>query len=129
MTEPSLPVRWVGSVAVAVAPAEVDLTNAGEILEGLLALVADGPSMLVVDMTQTTFCDSAGAATLIQAHRTAAVAQVPLRLAASEAVTRILALLGLDRLMDIQPSMDGLGGAEPPPPGTAAGGMALGGAP
>lgn len=105
MTEHGLMVRWVGSVAIAAVPAEVDLTNAQEILESLLSVVDDRPSMLVVDMTQAEFCDSAGAATLVQVQRTAAVARIPLQLAASGPVMRILSLLGLDRLIDIQPAL------------------------
>jgi anti-sigma B factor antagonist len=125
MTEPGLSVRWVGSVAVAAVPAEVDLTNAQEILESLLSVVDDRPSMLVVDMTLTEFCDSAGAAALMQVQRTSAFAQVPLQLAASEPVARILSLLGLDRLIDVQPALaTGLDGPatpfpeRPSPPGS-----------
>jgi anti-sigma B factor antagonist len=125
MTEPGLSVRWAGSVAVATVPGEVDLTNAQEILEGLLAVVDDGPSMLIVDMTQTEFCDSAGAASLVQVQRTAAFAQIPLQLAASEPVLRILNLLGLDRLIDIRPAVAaGLGDGEASPPPAASGDVA-----
>jgi anti-sigma B factor antagonist len=123
MAEPGLSVRWEGSVAVATVPAEVDLTNAEEILEGLLSVVGDGPSMLVVDMTRTDFCDSAGAASLVQVQRTAAFAQIPLQLTASEPVLRILSLLGLDHLIDIRPAVAaGLDDGEVTPP--AAGGDA-----
>jgi anti-anti-sigma factor len=117
MADPGLSVRWAGSVAVAAVPAEVDLTNAQEILEGLLSVVDDRPSMLIVDMTQTGFCDSAGAASLLQVQRTAAIAQIPLQLAASEPVMRILNLLGLDNLIDIRPAVAaGLDGGEAAPP-------------
>lgn len=56
-------------VPVVAAPAEIDITNADGLRSALLKAAADGPSTLVVDMTQTQFCDSSGLHALIAAHK------------------------------------------------------------
>lgn len=97
---------WVGRVAVMVLPAEVDISNAGQVREDLAALVARGASLVIADMTPTAFCDSAGVTALVRAAREANAAGVRLRLAASvPAVLRVLTLTGVDRLIDIYPSV------------------------
>ena len=106
MTEPEVTVHWVGTTAVAVLPIELDLLNADATLEQLISLAGKRPGMLILDMSQSTFCDSAGAAALIHTHARAADDQIPLRLAASKNVTRSLTLLAVDRLISIYPTVD-----------------------
>ena len=106
MIDPGVVVRWVDGAAVAGLPPEIDLLNADEVLAGLSSLIGEQPGILVLDMTQSTFCDSAGAAALISAHKTATAAQIALRLAASREVTRSLTLLAVDRLITIYPTVD-----------------------
>jgi anti-anti-sigma factor len=106
MTDPGVVVRSVGAAVVAALPAEIDLLNADEIMERLDSLISERPSMLILDLTQTTFCDSAGAATLIHAYKKAAAAGIPLRLAASKSVARTLTLLAVDRLASIYPTVE-----------------------
>ena len=105
MTEQSLPVRMVGSLAVVTLPDEIDLLNVDQIHQGLEELVGSGPGSLVVDMTQTRYCDSAGIATLVRVAKSAKSAQVPLRVAVSDPVTRIMRLLGAERVIDVDPSL------------------------
>lgn len=60
------------SVAVVAAPAEIDVTMAGQLRPLLLeATAATGHSTVVVDLTGTEFCDSAGLHTLLRAHKRA----------------------------------------------------------
>jgi anti-sigma B factor antagonist len=106
MTDPGVVVSRVGAAVVAALPTEMDLLNADEILKRLASLLGEQPGVLVLDMTQTTFCDSAGAATLIYAHKKAASAQISLRLAASKNVARSLSLLAVDRLTRIYSTVD-----------------------
>jgi len=100
------PVRWYGTLAVVTTPAEIDVANEREVGEQLNTLLGKQPSMLVVDLTRTRFCDSAGIAALVSAWRRAEFLGVPFRVAApSEPVLRVLRVLGVNSLMDIFPSL------------------------
>jgi len=57
-------VTWSGRTAVVTAGVEVDLTIADGLREALLVVLNAGALGLVVDMTTTTFCDSAGIAAI-----------------------------------------------------------------
>ena len=97
---------WVGRVAVMALPAEVDMSNADQVSQDLVGLVAQDTSLVVADMSATTFCDSAGVTALVRAVRAANVSGSGLRVAASApGVTRVLAITGVDRLIDIYPSV------------------------
>jgi anti-sigma B factor antagonist len=97
---------WVGRVAVMSLPAEIDISNAEQIREDLTAVVARGASLVIADMTATTFCDSAGVTALVRAVRKADEGGTRLRLAASApTVTRVLSITGVDRLIEIYPSV------------------------
>jgi anti-sigma B factor antagonist len=97
---------WAGGVAIMTLPAEVDISNAEQVREGLLSAMAQGASRVIADMTATTFCDSAGVTALVRVVRQATAHGSRLRLAATApAVTRVLALTGVDRLIEVYPSV------------------------
>jgi anti-sigma B factor antagonist len=97
---------WIGRVAVMTLPAEVDMSNAEQVRDDLLSVVMQDASVVIADMTATTFCDSAGVSALVRVARGAAAAGSGLRLAVgAPAVTRVLALTGVDKLIDIYPSV------------------------
>jgi len=100
-------------------PAEVDTSNADQVREDLLAIVAQGASQVIADMTATTFCDSAGVTVLVRVVRQATASGSGLRLAAdAPAVTRVLALTGVDKLIPVYPSVAAaLAGREDADPG------------
>ncbi len=88
-------------------PAEIDLTNADAVREALLAALNQAARALIVDMTDTTFCDSAGITALVRAARRAAATGAAIRLAVSAPpVLRVFTLVGIDRLIEIHPSVD-----------------------
>lgn len=100
------PVVWVGRVAVVTLPAEVDVSNADQVRQDLAAVVAQSASVVIVDMSTTTFCDSAGVTALVRTVREAKASGTRLRVATSApAVTRVLAITGVDRLIEIYPSV------------------------
>jgi anti-sigma B factor antagonist len=112
MRENSFPVESVRGVPVVTAPEEIDITNAAGLRAGLLeaagleaagleaGLAVGGHPAFVVDMTRTRFCDSAGIAALIEAHRRAQAAGGQMLLAVSGAgVPRIFELTGVDRVI------------------------------
>lgn len=106
MSDDPFLVTWCGRTAVVAVPEEVDLTNADGLRDALLGALNAGAPGLVVDLTRTTFCDSAGVTALARAARRAAASETVMRLAvASPAVLRVLNLVGVDRLIDVYPSV------------------------
>lgn len=100
-------VRQAGSQTVIKLPVEIDMGNADQVGSELLRLLDEGAATLVVDMTATVFCDSAGIRTLVHAQHRAAAVGARLRVAVnSSAVLRVLELTGIDRLIDTYPDLD-----------------------
>jgi anti-sigma B factor antagonist len=100
------PVLWSGQIAVIRLPAEIDIANADQIREDLLSVLNQGAVLLIADMSETTFCDSAGVGALARTFRRAEASQSEMRLVVStRAVRRVLTLTGVDRLLDIYPDV------------------------
>jgi anti-sigma B factor antagonist len=100
------PVLWIGRTAVVSLPAEIDITNADQVREDLLSVLNQGAVVLVADLSKTTFCDSAGVSALARGFRRARASQSEMRLVVgTPAVQRVLSLTGIDRLLDIYPSV------------------------
>jgi anti-sigma B factor antagonist len=115
MVEGSFPVEMVRGVPVVAAPEEIDITNAAGLRAALLEAAgleaagfeAAGHSAFVVDLTRTRFCDSAGIAALVEAHKRARAAGGQVLLAMSgAAVPRIFELTGVDRVIPSFASLD-----------------------
>jgi anti-sigma B factor antagonist len=85
--------------AVAVFPAEVDVSNAHAIRDDILRLLDRGTGPLVLDLGGTRFCDCAGVSAIMTVDRraTALRTRVCLVLPAGGPVHRIAAMTGLDR--------------------------------
>jgi len=84
----------------------VDISNADQVGQDLAAAVAQDASLVIADMSATAFCDSAGVTALVRAVRTANASGAELRVATSApAVTRVLSITGVDRLIGIYPSV------------------------
>jgi anti-sigma B factor antagonist len=85
-------------VPVVTAPAEIDATNAGRLRAILAGQAARGHATVIVDLTGTEFCDSAGLTVLVRAHKQALAESGELRLVlpASGSVVRIFTVTGLD---------------------------------
>jgi anti-sigma B factor antagonist len=109
-------VVWLSKAAVVSLPVEIDISNADQVREDLLSILNRGAAMLVVDMGGTTFCDSAGVNALVRAHKRASADGGQIRLVVSApAVQRVLAITGIDRLMDVYPTVAAsLAGADQP---------------
>ena len=100
------PVLWIGQVSVVTLPAEIDVTNADATREELLAVLNQGAAMLVADMSETVFCDSSGVSALVRVFRHSATSGAALRLVVSTpAVQRVLSITGVNRLVDVYPSV------------------------
>ena len=98
------PVLWVDRAAVVSAPAEIDASSAGAVLACLLAVISEGPATLIVDMTATEFCDSAGVSSLVQTFHRASASGIEMRLAVTgPAVRRIIEITAVDQLIGTYP--------------------------
>lgn len=106
MTQAEPAARATVRPTVVTLPDEIDVANAERVGADLQAAFAPGVTVVVADMTATTFCDLLGTRTLVRAHEQAAASGAELRVAVSSAgVLRVLALLRLDGLLAIYPSL------------------------
>jgi anti-sigma B factor antagonist len=110
--EISFPVEVVEGVPVVTAPEEIDLANAAGLQAALVEaarseLAEPGRALVVVDMSRTRFCDSAGLNALVAAARQARADGGEVRLVVvGEAVARIVALTGVDRVIPVYAGLE-----------------------
>ena len=87
-------------------PAEIDMANAEDVGEELCAAFAPGVTVVIADLGSTVFCDTSGARQLVLAHKRAVASNRELRVVISSAgVLRVLAILGIDRVLEIYPDL------------------------
>jgi anti-anti-sigma factor len=107
MAESVEPTEWAGLQAVVTFPAHVDVSNAAQTREQLLAAFDRGAAVVIADMSATASCDHAGVDALARSYQQAAVRRADLRLVADAPdVRRLLAAQGLDRLVPVYPSVE-----------------------
>jgi anti-sigma B factor antagonist len=100
MLDDGFPVELIEGVPVVATPEEIDITNAEALQSALLTAAANGHRTLVVDLTQTQFCDSSALHTLLAAHKRAqAEGRQVLLVMASPPVLRVFALTGIDHMI------------------------------
>jgi anti-sigma B factor antagonist len=113
----SYPVRWAGETAIITFPPEVDITSADEVRDKLLSVLNQGATTLIVDMSATTFSDSAGVNAIVRAYRRASATGSQMRLViTSPAVRRVYCITEVDRLIPVYASLGDALGAERPGP-------------
>lgn len=102
MTPLNHAVHWSGRNATLTLPTEIDATNAGTLIQVLRDLIRQRPQLLTIDLTKTSYCDSAGIRALVISHRDAEASGCQLQLAVSNSpVSRILTLTGLDQVIPL----------------------------
>ena len=94
-------------VAVVTAPVDIDITTAEQLRTVLLDAGSHGHVTVVVDMTQTRFCDCSGLSVLIRAHRRALAEGGELQ----RPVAKVLALLGTDQMITIRGGTEATSGS------------------
>ena len=100
MSATGFPVEMVHGVATVTTPEEIDITNTDELRAALQQAGSDGSGTLVVDMSGTRFCDSAGLHALVDAHKRALSDGGQVLLAApGPAVLRIFEITGVDQVL------------------------------
>lgn len=107
------PVLRTGGIVVVRLPVEVDVTNAQHVLDDLAGALGNGATALIVDMSDTTFCDSAGVAALVHARQKAVANRARLRIVTqSQAVRRVLSLTDVDTIIPVFATLDEAKAAE-----------------
>jgi len=103
------PVRGIesrGATTLVRLGGELDLYNANEVREALAQVLAEGPSRVVIDMSEVEFVDSTALGVLIEAR--SKLPHDALRLAAPQLETRrTLQVSGLDRHLPVHDTVDG----------------------
>jgi anti-anti-sigma factor len=86
-----------GPIAIAHVVGEVDASNVSWVEERLRGLLTDECAVLAVDLTATTYLDSAGIAMLFSLAKTLRQRQLQLRLVVAEesSIARMVGLAGL----------------------------------
>jgi anti-anti-sigma factor len=99
-----LPVQFLDGCAVAILPEEIDLANADEVSDTLLALLNRGASGVIADMSGTRFCDAAGVRAIARAHHRAQSLGAWLRVViVHPAVRKVFRLTGVDGMVRVCP--------------------------
>jgi anti-anti-sigma factor len=98
---------------------EVDLSNARALLDAVAAAVPDEAAALVLDLTSTTYLDSAGIAALFRLGERLRLRRQDLRLvvAPDSAIRPVLRLTHLDHVIPVDDTTPG--GVPPAAPGPA----------
>jgi anti-sigma B factor antagonist len=103
------------SPAIVSMPAEIDMTNTADVSADLARAITASARIVIADLSATTFCDSSGIRTLLVTAHQAASSGTELRLVVEEdgAVQRVIALMGIDRLLPVYPTLGAALAGEP----------------
>jgi anti-sigma B factor antagonist len=130
MPDAMFPVEIVSGVPVVATPEEIDITNADGLRAALSEAAAHRHGTLVVDMTQTLFCDTAGLHALVGANKRARAEGGRVLLVVGGTILRIFTITGLDRVIPHFTNLDQAlaqapdAATQPVPPGRSPGGDA-----
>lgn len=107
----------INGMPVVTAPEEIDVTTAEHLRAVLFHAAARRHATVVVDMSRTRFCDSAGLAVLVRAHKRAVTegGELWLVIPADGAVARIFAITRLDLVVPCSAAWTRLWLPGPPP--------------
>src|SRR5215469_5168300 len=87
-------------------PAEIDITNAPAVGRDLMVALRLGVSVVIADMSSTTYCDSSALSQLIIANKHAVCTGAELRVVTSSpAVRRIMQVIGADQILRLYPDI------------------------
>jgi anti-sigma B factor antagonist len=100
-------IEVVRGLPVVRAPEELDINNVERLRIALFESAARGHTTLVLDMSATRFCDSAGLHVLVRAHKLAGAKGGELRLVLpNPAALRVLTVSGLDGVIPHFPTLN-----------------------
>jgi anti-sigma B factor antagonist len=95
-----------GGTAIITPPAEIDFCTAGQLEIELTVALLRGVTTVIVDMSSTTFCDSAGIGTLARAYGLATDMNTTMCLVVGKSIVRkVLEINGIDQNLKIYDSV------------------------
>lgn len=99
--------EWHGETPVAVVKGEVDASNVAEVGVALRGLLTNQSSELVVDLSSTTYLDSAGINLMFALGDELRARQLTLKLIIKpgSSIARMLAITGLDKTYPTFPAL------------------------
>ena len=107
MPDITFPVTQRDGIVVVTTPDEIDVGNAWQLREALLSAAAVALPVVVVDMTDTEYCDSTGLNVLVRSGRRTRDDGGELRLVVrGPALQRILAVTGVGNMFRVYDSLD-----------------------
>jgi anti-sigma B factor antagonist len=107
MPRPQLSLRtdWQGGEALLSVGGEIDLLTAPSLVAAAEEPLGASPSALVLDLSQVTFCDSAGVAALVKIYHRAVQIGAELRVrGARQMVRHVLEISGVDHVITVEES-------------------------
>lgn len=107
MVKPEQRPSGSADVVVVTMPAQLDVTNAEAVRADLLTALDSEVTVVVADLAATEYCDSTGFRILATVHQDGFARGRQLRLVVTPAgvVARTLAVLELDGLLEVYPSV------------------------
>ena len=106
-----LPVEFLDGGAVVTLPAEIDIANAPEVTDVLLAVLNSG-ARVIADASGTRFCDAAGVRAVVHASTRARSLGTWLRVVIGQpGMRRVFALTGADTVISVYPTLAAAAGA------------------
>lgn len=98
--------RRDGGAAVITPPAEIDINTARQLEIELNLALLRGVTTVIVDLSGTTFCDSAGTGVLARAYTRASDMNTTMCLVVGKAIVRrVFELNGIDQMLQIYDSV------------------------
>jgi anti-sigma B factor antagonist len=99
----SLHTDWQGGQVCVSVVGEIDLLTAASLVEAATEPLPKSPTVLVLDLSQVTFCDSAGVAALVKIYHKATATGAELRIrGARDMVRHVLEISGVDRVITLE---------------------------
>jgi anti-anti-sigma factor len=92
-------------VTVVELPAEVEYGNAGQVRRELAGALGAGAATVVVDLTSTTFCDTAGVREMVWAYKAALAGGIRFGVVVPGRLMPQFTWTGLDRVMAVYASV------------------------
>jgi anti-anti-sigma factor len=95
-------------IPIAALEGEIDIANASEVRDQLLALLSNRPSGLIVDLSGVTYLDSRGVHVLLELAERTKIRHQQLRIVVPEGamIRRILQLTRLDVVVPLDHTVD-----------------------
>ncbi|MBM7786554.1 STAS domain-containing protein [Tenggerimyces flavus] len=106
MEQSVVSVDRIGSAVVVTPHGEIDAATTPALRDVLLAVLADRPTALVIDLSRVSFLDSVCLGALVGAAGRAALADCTFALANPTPIAaRLLAITALDRALTVAPTI------------------------